>query len=342
MKHEQEVVFSDDERELDVSVTLTRRPHRKSIRGVVKDERGNPVAAARVVNYGNSADKRREATTNSAGEFSLGDPYEGYTGYQVYLAAKGFAPQRVAAEPGQDDAPGIITVTLTPGHAVRGRVVDENGKLVKGASVTPRSGQYSVIGFGETVETGEDGQFAFESLPDDARFNVAVAGYPHFAQPIALKLDGEEPVTIALDPPGLVRGRVVDRDTGNPVRQFRVQLGFSPIRKPNDKHGTYNSSWGDPGITFNSVDGKFLIKPLTSGTPLALTVLAENYERGVVDRAVAAKADEAENVTISLKPIDLSRRYTLRIQLLDHAGCPAMGAQLRLMASTKRATGPDD
>jgi hypothetical protein len=339
-RYEQELVLSEKNPELDITVTLARRPHGKAVRGVVRDLRGKPVAAAHITNYGKTSD-RREATTGSQGEFALHDLLDGYSGYQIYVVAKGFAPQRVAVEPANGDMPAEVNVSLSPGHTLRGRLLDENGKPVNGAVVSPQSSAYSIFHYGESARTGEDGQFDLDSLPEDARFYVSAPTYPNL-QRLALQLDTEEPVTLTLDTPGVLRGRVLDDSTGEPVRQFRVKLGFSPKINPNDKDGTYDGRWYDPGITVNSVDGKFIIQPITDGMPVSLTVLAENYERAVVTRAVAAKADEAKETTISLQPVDLSQRYTLRIKLLNHAGHPTSAAQLRLIVSTKKPTGPND
>lgn len=340
LRAEQEVVVTEETREQNVSVTLSPRPRGKSIRGMVTDEQGNGVPGARVVNDSGAPDMRREAVADSQGEFTLDDLNEGYTGYQIYVEAKTFVPRKLVVKPGTVDSPAAVDVTLKRGHRIRGRVVDESGQPKRGAHVVPRSNAYFRANMGESIQTDDEGRFAFDSLPEDARFDVSAPGYPYLQT--ALQLDGEEPVTLMLQAPGVLRGRVVDANTGEPVRQFRVQLGFSPITKPNDRTGGFNSSWSDPGMTFNSVDGKFLIKPLTNGMPLALTVLAENYERTVIERAVAAKQGEAEELPISLEPIDLSQRYTLDVRLLDGAGHPATGAQLRLIVSNSRPTGADD
>lgn len=341
LTREQEIVLTEENREQDVSLTLTRRPRGKSIRGVVKDDQGNPVPGARVANDGGAPNLRREATTNPQGEFTLDDLHEAYTGYQIYVEAKTFAPNKLVVEPGTVDSPAVVNVTLKPGHSVRGRIVDENSRPKREVHITPRSVAYSRANMGDSLQTDAEGRFAFDSLPEDVRFDVSAPGYPYLHH-TALPLDSDDPVTLTLEAPGMLRGQVVDANTGAPVRQFRVQLGFSPISKPNDKQGTYNSNWSDPGVTFNSVDGKFLIKPLTNGMRLAITVLAENYERTVIERAVAAKQGESEELAISLKPIDPSQRYRLGVQLLDGSGRPAAGAQLRLIASTNRPTGAHD
>ncbi|MGH7139451.1 MAG: carboxypeptidase regulatory-like domain-containing protein [Pirellulales bacterium] len=320
---------------------MTRRPRGGSIRGVVKDADGQPVAGAQVVSNHDTTGKQREATTNSQGEFALNDVAAGYAGYQIYVQAKGFAPDHFVVEPAKVNSPEAIGVTLMRGHTLRGRVVDENGRPKQGVHVSPGSAAYPRASFGRSVETDEDGGFALDSLPADARFDVFAPNYARLMG-MELKLDGGEPVTIALDAPGVVRGRVVDAATGRPVRQFRVTLGFCAVTQPNDPKGTYDSKWNVRGMTVNSAEGKFLFTPLTNGMPVALTVVAQNYEKAIVGRTVAAKAGAAEELVVSLEPADLTQRYALRVQLLDHLGRPAAGTQLRLIVSTKKATGERD
>ena len=338
---EKEVLLSAKKRELDLSLTLSALPPGRSITGVVKDSDGNPVEGAQVASRGNRSGDQREAVTDAQGRFTLHDLFKGFTGYNIYFSAKGFAPQRVAVEPGTPEAPGQVNVNLEAGHAIRGQIVDENSKPLSSVFVSLRSTAFGRGGLGKTIRTREDGQFAFDSLPADVRFDVSHPDYSALRN-APLELDGDDLITIKLEAPGILRGRVIDAQTKEPVRQFRVRLGFSRSRKPSDPQGTYNSTWGNPGISFNSDDGDFLIKPLKDGMPLELTVLAEGYERTVVLRAVASRADQSEALRVSLKRADTTERFTLTGQILDHAGQPAAGAQLRLIVSTNQPTGSND
>ncbi len=341
ISQKKEVGLSATNRELDIQVALPQSPRESSIAGVVEDSQGNPVQGAQVASYGNRSQDRRETITDADGKFTLGDLFKGYTGYNLHIAAKGFAPQRISVEPGTPESPGHVSVNLEAGHTIRGQIVDANTGPLSGVLVTPRSTVYGIGGMGKSVRTRENGRFAFDSLPADVRFGVSHPEYPslQYAPP---QLDGDDLITVTLEAPGVLQGRVIDAETMKPVHQFRVRLGFSRSRKPSDPRGSFDSSWSNPGITFNSNEGDFLIKPLKDGLPLELTVLAEGYERSIVARAVAARADRSEALTVSLKRVDLTQRFTLTAQILDHAGQPAAGAHLRLIVSTDPPTGGND
>ncbi|MAG95047.1 MAG: hypothetical protein CMJ48_15075 [Planctomycetaceae bacterium] len=157
-----------------------------------------------------------------------------------------------------------------------------------------------------------------------------------------MKLDGADPVTVQLQAPGVLRGQVVDAATREPIEQYRVRLGFSRVRQAGDAKGSFSSRLGQPGVTVRSEKGEFLVTPLTAGMPFEVTVEADGYERFVIERAVASKADEVKPLSVSLKRVDATQRSTLTGRILDHAGKPASGAQLRLIVATDQPTGVGD
>jgi len=99
------------------------------------------------------------------------------------------------------------------------------------------------------------------------------------------------------------------------------------------------SEVGNPGISFHSPEGKFSIKELVSGMPFMVVVEAEGYEPARLPRVVARPENEAPltNVTLA-KPgkIDFA---TLSGTVVDHAGNPVSGVQLRLIASAEQPEG---
>ena len=324
----------------EVSITLPRRPLGGSVAGVVQDQDGKPVANVKVANYGNQTSQERQTTTDIQGRFLLHDLFEGLSGYEVHVSAKGYAPQQLSVEPGSADTPTGMSVTVEPGHALRGRVVNEKGEAIDGAYVMARSG---VFRFGmESTRTDTHGDFTFDSLPLDVQFQ---ASHKDFAstENMPLSLDGNELVTITLPDPGLVRGQVLDEQTKRPIPQFRIRLGFSRTgHQPGDARGTYDSTWGNPGLTVKSDEGRFTIQPLMARMPLELIIEADGYERLVVPRAVAEKAKDAKDLAISLNPNATTEPYSLNVQFLDDAGKPIPSVQLRVIVSTDQPTGRDD
>ena len=326
LDEKKDIVLTTSQRDIDLPITLAKRPKGGSIAGTVNDQRGHPVAGAKVANYNNLPDANAMATTDAQGQFLLDDLVAGFTGFEIIVTAKGFAPQRESVQPGAIDHPGVVNVKLTPGHAIHGRIVDEQGKPIPQAFVSVRGDAYPLGGLGSTVRTGKEGQFAFDSLPAAARFDVNVPSYPLLYN-IPLKLDGDDPVTVKLDSPGTIHGVVVDAGTGQPIPQFQVRLSWSRVKQPNDPQGTFSSEL-EHGLTFKSIDGQFAILPLTNGLAVELTIEAEGYERSVVPRAVAAKADKSDNLKISLKRTEAVSRFTLSGRL-----CVTMASPLPVHSS---------
>ncbi len=340
---QQDVSLSTNTRSREVRITLSPRHAGGSITGVVQDGEGRPVAGILIANYGNQSSQERRTTTDDHGRFELHGLFDGLTGPTVCVSGKGFAPQRISVEPGSREIPAEMTITLEPGRSLQGRVVNEEGEAVSGAHVMARSEafQMGLLGF-EAARTDVEGVFRFDSLPADVRFQVS---HPDFAMTPLTSLPVEEtqPATITLPDPGIIRGQVFDEETTEPVRQFRVRVGFSRVgRQPDDATGSWDHDWQDPGLTFSSDDGQFNIGPLTARMPLELIIEAEGYERMIVPRAVAVRSKDAENLAISLIPESTSAPYSLAVQILDHDGNPVPNVELRLIVSPDQPAGSDD
>lgn len=324
----------------ELRLTLARRPDGGSVAGVVRDQEGKPLAGAKVANYGNRSSQERLTTTDAEGRFVLHDLFDSSRGIYVRVSAKDFAPQGVTIEAtGTAQAPAELSVTLEPGHSLRGRIVNEAGKPVGGAYIMARS---SVFRWGmESVRADDQGEFVFNSLPAEVQFDVSHPQYPS-SRAATFKLDETEPVTITLEDPGVIKGQVLDAKTKQPLQQFHIRLGFSRDRRPSDANGSYNGSWSDPGLTFQESEGRFKIEPLVAGMPLELIVEADGYERFVVPRAVALKSASATDVSVALTPVSPVLPYALNVQLLNDAGKPIPDVQLRLIVSTDQPKGKDD
>lgn len=339
LRVQQDASLTTTLRTRELRITMQRRPPGGSVKGVVRDRNGNPVAGAQVANHGNESSQERLTTTDAEGGFVLDDLYEGFAGVDLLVSAKGFAPQLVNVKPGTQQAPAETSVTLQPGSTVRGRVVNERGEPIGGVFVTARSNAYRhrMAAF----EVDEQGNFAFDSLPADVQFQFTHPKYIS-SDNLALPLDGSEPVTVKLPDPGLLQGRVIDAVTKQPIRQFRIKLHFSRVRQPGDARGSYNGMWSDPGLTFQADDGRFEIQPLMVGLPLEIIVEAKGYERQSVPRAVAGSIHDATDLAIRLTPKTVMAPYALTVRLRDDAGKPLSNAELRLIVSKNQPTGRDD
>jgi hypothetical protein len=191
----------------------------------------------------------------------------------------------------------------------------------------------SVSDLGGHTITDAQGRFQFDSLPEKSPFAFSKEGYSEIDQR-ELPLDGDKEVMVTMKSEGVIKGKVVDATTGKPIPRFNVRVTFSPDAQP-DEMGTLWRKW-EPGEEFVSPSGQFLLKELTAGMALQVTISADGYRRQVVRRVVAKTAAEAEPVEVRLTAEAPAKLLTLRGKLVNHRGEAVRGAELRPIVAVNR------
>ncbi len=329
------VSLTRDAREQQVDMKLEKRPRGGSVAGVVTDPEGKPIAGAKVGNYGNRSDEMRETTTDTTGRFVLHDLLKDHVGHEIVVRARGFSPVLRRVEPGPEGAPSEASVRLQRGHFLHGRVENGAGEPIKGALVwiSNRSGPFQAF---ESVQADEQGRFHLDSLDQGNSLRISAEGYST-RENVTLPFDGDEIISVKLEPMGVLRGRVVDAATGQAIKQFRVRLGFPTEFRAGDVRGTFDSRLGEPGRAFQAEDGTFTLGGLTNRLALAITVEADGYQRSTLPRHEAQPAGGAIPLQITLTKTDPGSTIPngLRHALLDHRRKPAARAfRVRLIVST--------
>lgn len=115
--------------------------------------------------------------------------------------------------------PVSVDIALEPGHAIRGRV-HRGDQPVAGVQVMIRGS--NVVRGERGATTDEKGDFAFDALP---RGTYTLGFFKH-DEMIDKTLTVESPADVDVDlpPVGILRGRVVDAATREPVREFLYML----------------------------------------------------------------------------------------------------------------------
>ena len=321
----------------ELNLTLPRRPFGGSVQGTVVDAEGKPVAGASVVNRGSSSNELRETTTDAQGRYRLDDVYKRSGAHELFIKAKGFAPQRLVFELGDREHPAEVNATLAAGHRIRGRVVTEKGEALAGVRVSyARGNRFPGSDFGGHTTTDSEGRFEFDSLPAESPFSFEKGGYSDI-EDITLQLDGPEEVVVAIRSAGVIRGRVVDDRTGKPLSPFTVRVTFSPDRKLDEPASGLSGARVFGGEKFATRDGTFRLGDFVRGMPLQVTVEAEGYDPAVVRRVVAVADRHAKPVEFRLTPIDNSALLTIAGRFVDEHSKPLPGAELRLIVASKRS-----
>jgi protocatechuate 3,4-dioxygenase beta subunit len=208
--------------------------------GVVVDDRGTPVAGARVDVTAAIVPPKR-LLTDARGHFRADGLGPGP--YKVEVAQGDFAPARLTQVAPADD----LTVTLSPGAGLDGTIRDGRTGEV------PRGLKLDLVTPDRTVPLGVDRRGHFESfaLPaGKATLRASAPGYVPLDRAIEL-VAGDRPreitlrdIDLTLDRGGTIAGSVLDSD-GNPVPNAAVSAGAAHGRT--DGRGDFSLEGVAPG-----------------------------------------------------------------------------------------------
>jgi hypothetical protein len=298
-----------------------------TVTGRVADAAGRPVAGAVLRNHGNSSDQVREMRSDADGRFRLERLFV-QSGDRVTLIvrAEGYAPQQVTVTDEQRRGAAPLSVTLRPGARIRGRVVNQHGQPIPRCRVFFADGNRGFGHIGGHIDADDQGRFSSNSLPPGCDFTFVARGYSELTNH-KLPLDQQGEVTVTLEPIGMLRGRVLNAATGRPVGEFNVRLRFpsDDALQAGDKRpsGGISSTRIDPGADFLDREGRFQLDDLGSGVAWELLIQARGYQPLRLPRVIAAPADEAEEFTARLVPVQPDELVPLRGRVVDPKGTPS-------------------
>lgn len=196
-----------------------------AISGKVVDEHARPVAGAEVGRLESdhldsfSWDIPR-TTTDVQGRFSF--PHVRPGKYALQVKAKGHAPELKSITAGTDTGPSIIK--LPPPNVLSGRFVDTRGNPIEGAYVY-MSGWRRSWALGVNLKTDADGRFRWEDAPADAvQITAGRTGYDGIDRREFVPGEGE--VLLTFRRMLYVSGKLLDAETGSPIKQAGVEVGI--------------------------------------------------------------------------------------------------------------------
>ena len=301
-------------------VVLRLRPA-GSVAATVIDRAGQAVANAAVELRGLDT---QTASTDASGKAAFSPVAPGR--YEVVASASGFAPTAAIAAVGA--AATEVTLTLLPGAAVSGRVVDEQGQPIAGARVIYAGASDWGVQADERrdgVVSGADGRWTFAALGAGSfRFQ---ARHERFAPGTSaiVTLDGKtatDGVEIKLAVGATVAGMVVDT-AGAPVASARVRIAVA----------TRSMLGSEPRQVFTADDGTFTVRGLPK-KPLEAVALAEVGSSRTTD--VDASAGDVKGVVLTI-----DQTGTIAGVVVDKAGEPIEGVQVTAMPDFRSGTAGD-
>jgi RNA polymerase sigma factor (sigma-70 family) len=300
-----------------------------ALAGRVVDEKGTPVANARVVATSASdpepidfVDPYRDAVvTGPDGSFAISTLSAGT--WRMTASAGSYAPTTSApiAVDGEHTRSGI-ELRLVAGAVVRGTVTDPTGAPVRAATVSVVLRGYMPWRVRKQVVTDASGKFSIGGLAP--RAVDVVAWHDSGASaivPADLASTSEQDVTLKLDVTGAITGTVVDQ-SGQPIGDAQVRA------TPDWTGGTADpAAWTVRGVqeTMTDQGGAFRFAGLPDGSYRLRAARLSTSEAGLwLSTGVVAKPNTAP-IKIVVAP---DGRATGKIQLAD--GKPATAFTITL------------
>ena len=225
---------------------------------VVDAATGAPVFNAIVVagmpgreTFGEVVEDFTTPRTDKAGHFRASGLPAGKRSVQVL--ADGYAPQLMEADVTNDGKP--LEIRMEKGLTYSGRVVDAAGEPMEGVRVATRSWQSgrAATSILRTSHTDAEGRFTVSDLPREGRveFYLGKKGYVDGRRECG-RLAVRTPEVLPLYETPVVKGTVLDDQTGDPVTKFTAYpawsttclgpsvLDFNRAKKVNNAQGKFS------------------------------------------------------------------------------------------------------
>jgi RNA polymerase sigma factor (sigma-70 family) len=208
-----------------------------------------------------------------------------------FIARNAHTLVEIAPKAGEDSI--TCDVTLVPGHTLKGKVLDPDGKPLAGALVS------GLKDLGYWMDIGSD--FTVESLqPDKPRVLQFVHDGKKLAGMVILRGDEKEPLSVRLEPSGTLTGRLVTPQ-GDPLAGTSVTCGAVLKEKGQALHPTALD-------VRTGKDGRFRIEGLKPGLKYGLGVTTESYVREIVGgepKDLTVRAGETKDLgELRVKPME--------------------------------------
>lgn len=192
-----------------------------SLVGTVTGRGGEGIADARLLLlHGTDLESRVIGRTKANGSFEL--PRRASGPGRLFVQATGWAPQVRSLQPGLGMEP--VSIKLTDGRTLRGRVVDDGGQPVQDAEVRVAAWR-GVDLLDWTAATDGDGRFVWERAPlDPVRLTASAPGFGAATE--AVPLGDAAEVRIRLTRDFRFSAQVVDAGTGSVVTNAVLFRGW--------------------------------------------------------------------------------------------------------------------
>lgn len=289
------------------------------IEGRVADHDGKPLVGVAVrAGFDRFGTNEPTTTTDADGKFVLTKCKAGRS--LVTVQGTGFAPQFKEVAVSERIEP--LKFVLGPGHTVRIRVVDAEGKPIPGTIMVPDTWRgHRSLELRLTADA--EGMASWDSAPDDAiLWDILKQGYMSIRRKSLAPSD--EVHLVSLSAPLVISGKVTDAGTGKAIEKFTISEGYlfenssEPHWSGDQAHeftkGEYTVRYGEPmagrvlkvrvdgyrpaiSRTFKSDEGSptfdFQLEPGTGSSPSGIVLLPDGQPAAGAEVGLATRARRA-------------------------------------------------
>ena len=325
------------------SVTLVRQG---VLTGTVTDVAGRPVAGVQVEASLVPGSGRRSffspdpadsrSSSDREGRFQLAGIAPGGH-YELRANRKGYTSAAIKRRvPGSSESDAGVRLVLTPVRGAFGRVVDQEGRPVGGAtaSLVPAGRRAAVrmtpAGSGDAEKpfggrSDEEGRFEVAEVPaQSVDLNVSKKGFtPVLVRGIQLSPDSQafDLGTVVLVPGSRLSGKVVD-SSGEGVEGASVHV-LREVESPQRLGSVIEQqiAGGSPD-TLSGEDGSFSVDDLVAGRPVHLFVHRSGFASAWLEHV---DVPQQSPVSLVLEP-----GFGVGGQVVDEVGTPVEGARVHV------------
>jgi protocatechuate 3,4-dioxygenase beta subunit len=273
------------------------------VRGFVRDAAGKPVENALVMAgryYSTTPGPDNEPIedftsprTGKDGSFSVGGLPPGWGEFTI--TAAGFAPTVDQVEVKPEAPP--VELKVEKGVVYSTRVVDADGKPIPGARVgidewVLKGVQRRCVT--RVTQTDADGRFTLSDLPAQGKLSVSLAKRGFLMTDFTWEPQSGKADALTLYPPPVVRGRVVDAASGEPVPGVKAVPMWGEPPRMMSMNG---DATGKPDGTFELKIENVIVTP-DKTPPFAAKILAKGYYPVVTPLVRVGKASEPSTIKL--------------------------------------------
>jgi thiol-disulfide isomerase/thioredoxin/5-hydroxyisourate hydrolase-like protein (transthyretin family) len=217
--------------------------HGVTVAGIIVDTSGKPVPGAVLTRNHEWRNAAAMLKTDSDGRFKIPNLLPG--DQALTIQAQGLEPQTL--EFAVTNPMPEIKITLNPGKIFKGRVLDESGSPVAGASVQLDRVNLEPLEFDWSTTTGSDGRFEWDSAPSGEHPYLITADGCNLRSEPALLADGTEKTITLRKANGKtdVDGKVTDSLTHQPVENYTITVYITTDQGTTHAEKEVSSPTGD-------------------------------------------------------------------------------------------------